>query len=50
MADCFTPNTQREDDVEMMSDKTLKRLMDYLKSVGWSDSQIVKLLNYIAEK
>ena len=50
MADYFTTNTQREDDVEMMSDKTLKRLMDYLKSVGWSDSQIVKLLNYIAEK
>lgn len=50
MADYFTTNTQREDDVEMMSDKTLKRLMDYLKSVGWSDSQIVKLLDYIAEK
>ena len=50
MADCSTPNTNREDVVEMMSDKTLKRLIEYLKSVGWSDSQIVKLLNYIAEK
>lgn len=43
-------NTDREDDAEMMSDKTLKRLMEYLKSVGWSDSEIVKLLDYIAEK
>lgn len=43
-------NTGREDDVEMMSDKTLKRLMDYLKSIGWSDSDIIKLLDYIAEK
>lgn len=38
------------DDAEMMSDKTLYRLMDYLKSVGWSDSEIVKLLNYVTEK
>lgn len=38
------------DDAEMMSDGTLKRLMDYLKSVGWSDSQIVALLDYIAGK
>ena len=38
------------DDAEMMSDKTLKRLIEYLKSVGWSDSEIVKLLDYIAEK
>ena len=43
-------NPDREDDVEMMSDKTLKRLMDYLKSIGWSDSEIIKLLDYIAEK
>ena len=43
-------NTDREDDVEMMSDGTLKRLMDYLKSVGWSDSEIVKLLDYVAGK
>lgn len=43
-------NTDREDDVEMMSDGTLKRLMDYLKSVGWSDSEIVKLLDYVADK
>ena len=37
-------------DAEMMSDGTLKRLMDYLKSVGWSDSQIVALLDYIVCK
>ncbi|MBQ2735513.1 MAG: hypothetical protein IJF33_06740 [Clostridia bacterium] len=43
-------NTDREDDVEMMSDGTLKRLLDYLKSVGWSDSEIVKLLDYVAGK
>lgn len=43
-------NNNTGDGAEMMSDKTLKRLMDYLKSVGWSDSEIVKLLNYIAEK
>lgn len=44
-------DTENErNDAEMMSDKTLKRLMDYLKSVGWSDSEIVKLLDYIAEK
>ena len=38
------------DDAEMMSDKTLERLMEYLKSIGWSDSQIVELLEYIAKK
>ena len=49
MAENVTKNNMG-DDAEMMSDKTLKRLMDYLKSVGWSDSEIVKLLDYIAEK
>ena len=43
-------NTDREDDAEMMSDGTLKRLIDYLKAQGWSDSQIVELLDYIAGK
>lgn len=37
-------------DVEMMSDGTLKRLIDYLKSIGWTDTEIVKLLDYIASK
>ena len=38
------------DDAEMMSDSTLKRLIEYLKSVGWSDTEIVKLLDYVATK
>lgn len=37
-------------DAEMMSDATLKRLIEYLKSVGWSDSEIVELLTYITDK
>ena len=37
-------------DVEMMSDSTLKKLIEYLHSVGWSDIQIVELLDYIASK
>ena len=37
-------------DVEMMSDSTLKKLIEYLKSVGWNDSQIVELLDYITSK
>lgn len=43
-------NPEREDDVEMMSDGTLKRLIEYLKSIGWSDTQIVALLDYVAGK
>ena len=41
---------QEGSDAEMMSDATLKRLIEYLKSIGWSDTQIVKLLDYIAGK
>lgn len=37
-------------EAEMMSDSTLKRLIEYLKSIGWSDSEIVDLLDYIASK
>ena len=43
-------NTNERIDAERMSDSTLKRLIEYLKSVGWTDSEIVKLLEYIAEK
>ena len=43
-------NKTERDDVEMMSDATLKRLIEYLESVGWSDTQIVKLLDYIVSK
>ena len=48
MAEC--KNIEERNDAEMMSDTTLKRLIEYLKSVGWSDSEIVKLLDYIAGK
>ena len=37
-------------DAEMMSDTMLCRLIEYLKSVGWTDAEIVKLLEYIAAK
>lgn len=37
-------------EIEMMSDNTLRKLIEYLKSVGWSDTEIVKLLDYIASK
>ena len=43
-------STDREDDAEMMSDGAMKRLIEYLKSVGWSDTEIVKLMKYIAGK
>ena len=44
------PNTYEGSDAEMMSDGTLKRLIEYLKSIGWSDAQIVSLLDYVAGK
>lgn len=37
-------------DTEMMSDSTLCRLIEYLKMQGWSDTQIVNLLDYLAKK
>lgn len=38
------------EDAEMMSDSTLKKLIEYLKSVkGWTDSEIVALLEYITK-
>ena len=49
MAD-FLKNQEEGADVEMMSDGTLKKLIEYLKSKGWSDTQIVELLDYIASK
>ncbi len=50
MADNLTHTTNEGEEAEMMSDKTLKRLLEYLKSIGWTDSQIVELLDYITEK
>lgn len=35
---------------EMMSDKNLSRLLEYLKTVkGWTDSEIVELLEYLSK-
>lgn len=37
-------------DAEVMSNSTLKKLIEYLKSVkGWADSEIVALLEYITK-
>lgn len=50
MAD-FLKNIQEGDGVEMMSDKTLNRLIAYLKNIkGWSDIEIVSMLDYISSK
>ncbi len=43
-------NFKNKDEKEMMSDTTLKKLIEYLKKQGWSDNQIVSLLEYIADK
>ena len=48
MAGCNKKNERN--DVEMMSDGTMARLLEYLKKIGWSDTDIVKLLEYIASK
>ncbi len=38
------------DDAEMMSDSTLQKLIEYLKSVkGWTDSEVVALLEHITK-
>lgn len=44
------PITHEGSDAEMMSDGTLKRLIEYLRSIKWSDEQIVALLDYIASR
>lgn len=31
-----------------MTASELKRLIDYLKSVGWTETEIVKLLEYVS--
>ena len=41
-------NINEGDDAPMMSDKTMKRLIEYLKKIGFSDAEIVKLLEYIS--
>jgi hypothetical protein len=47
MADNLTNTTKEREEVEMMSERALRRLLEYLKSIGWTDSQIVALLTYI---
>ena len=32
-----------------MSDKNIKKLIDYLKQQGWTDEQINKLIYYIVD-
>lgn len=48
MAENFINKERTE--AEMMSDGTISRLIEYLKQIGWSDTEIVKLLSYIAGK
>lgn len=43
-------NPEREDDVEMMSDGTLKRLIEWMKDHGHTAEEIVDLLDFIAGK
>ncbi len=42
--------TAAEDEEDVISDNTLKRLIEYMRSVAkWSDSQIVDLIEAICE-
>ena len=43
-------NPEREDDVEMMSDATLKRLIEWMKDHGHTAEEIVDLLDHMAGK
>ena len=49
MADSLK-NTDREDDVEMMSDATLKRLIEWMKNHGHTAEEIVDLLDHMTGK
>jgi hypothetical protein len=42
-------NQEEKEEVEMMSDKTLARLIEYLRSIGWTEKEINDLLYYIAK-
>lgn len=48
MADCIRKKGGEE--IERMSDVTLNRLIEYLKKIDFSDSDIVELLDYITSK
>ena len=34
---------------EEMQDKTLERIIEYLKAKGWTDTEIIELLTYLAK-
>ncbi len=34
---------------EVMQDKTLERVIEYLTAKGWTDSEILDLLRYLAK-
>lgn len=43
-----TKDYAERNDAEMMSDRTLNKLLEYLRAAGWTDSQIIDLLAYIS--
>ena len=34
---------------EAMQDKTLERIIEYLKVKGWTDTEIIEMLMYLAQ-
>lgn len=34
---------------EAMQDKTLERIIEYLKAKGWTDKEIIEMLMYLAK-
>lgn len=41
---------RKGDDAEMCSDKFMRRLLRYLRKIGWTEAEIVQLLEYVTEK
>lgn len=41
--------TRQVKEMDEMQDKTLERIIEYLKAKGWSDAEIVELLQYLAK-
>lgn len=41
--------TRQVKDMGEMQDKTLERIIEYIKAKGWSDAEIVELLTYLAK-
>ncbi len=42
-------NETREENAEMMSDKTLNALIAFLRGKGWTESEIVELFDFISK-